>query len=77
MALFFWEITTVCSFLLIGYRDDKASRDSAFKALNMNLVGGVVFAFGIIYLYATTHTLELDKLIRLDKGLVLLPAVCF
>jgi len=74
---FFWEITTVCSFLLIGYRDDKASRDSAFKALNMNLVGGVVFAFGIIYLYATTHTLELDKLIRLDKGLVLLPAVCF
>ena len=39
---FFWEITTVCSFLLIGYKDDKASRESAFRALNMNLLGGVV-----------------------------------
>ena len=46
---FFWEITTLCSFLLIGYKDDKASRESAFRALNMNLIGGVVFAFGIVY----------------------------
>lgn len=35
---FFWEITAVCSFLLIGYLGDRASRDSAFRALNMNLV---------------------------------------
>jgi ech hydrogenase subunit A len=74
---FFWEITTVCSFLLIGYRDDKASQDSAFRALNMNLIGGIAFAFGIVYLFSSSHTMELDKLLRLDKGLVLLPAVCF
>jgi ech hydrogenase subunit A len=74
---FFWEVTTVCSFLLIGYRDDAASRDSAFRALNMNLIGGVVFAFGIVYLFSTTQTLEMDKVLKLDKGLVLLPAVCF
>ena len=48
---FFWEITTLCSFLLIGYKDDQASRESAFRALNMNLLGGVVFAIGIVYLY--------------------------
>lgn len=74
---FFWEVTTLCSFLLIGYRDDKASRDSAFRALNMNLLGGVAFAVGIVYLFISTSTMELDKLLQLDKGLVLFPAVCF
>ncbi|HZV82241.1 MAG TPA: proton-conducting transporter membrane subunit, partial [Geobacteraceae bacterium] len=74
---FFWEVTTVCSFLLIGYRDDKASRESAFRALNMNLLGGVVFSVGLFYLYSTSGIMELDKLLLADKGAVLLPAVCF
>jgi len=73
---FFWEITTLCSFLLIGYKDDQASRESAFKALNMNLLGGVVFAIGIVSLYTSSHVMELDKLLQLDKSYVLLPAVC-
>lgn len=73
---FFWEITTVCSFLLIGYRDDEASRESAFRALNMNLLGGVVFAVGLVSLYTSSGIMELDKLLRLGNGLALLPAVC-
>ncbi len=73
---FFWEITTVCSFLLIGYRDDEPSRESAFRALNMNLVGGVVFAIGLVNLYSSSGIMELDKLLQTDKGMVLLPAVC-
>ncbi|HEY6009380.1 MAG TPA: proton-conducting transporter membrane subunit [Geobacteraceae bacterium] len=73
---FFWEITTVCSFLLIGYRDDEASRESAFRALNMNLIGGVGFVVGLVYLYSSSGIMELDKLLQLDKGVVLLPAVC-
>ena len=73
---FFWEITTVCSFLLIGYRDDAASRESAFRALNMNLVGGVVFAVGLVCLYSSSGIMELDKMLRQAPGAVLLPAVC-
>jgi ech hydrogenase subunit A len=73
---FFWEITTLCSFLLIGYRDDKASQDAAFKALILNLVGGVAFAVGLVYLYHSSYTMELDKVIRLEKSYVLIPAVC-
>ena len=73
---FFWEITTVCSFLLIGYRDDAASRESAYRALNMNLFGGVVFAVGLLLLYSSSGVMELDKLLRLERGAVLLPAVC-
>jgi ech hydrogenase subunit A len=74
---FFWEITTVCSFLLIGYKDDKASRDGAFRALNMNLVGGIVFAAGLLYLYSSSGVMELDKMLQLNRGAALLPAVCF
>lgn len=73
---FFWEITTVCSFLLIGYKNDKASQESSFKALIMNLLGGVVFAVGLVYLYHSSQVMELDKLLQLDKGYVLIPAVC-
>jgi ech hydrogenase subunit A len=73
---FFWEITTICSALLIGYRNDKQSIESSFRALTMNLLGGVVFAIGIVYLYSSAHVMELDKVLKLDKSLVLLPAVC-
>ncbi|OPY75834.1 MAG: Na(+)/H(+) antiporter subunit A [Syntrophorhabdus sp. PtaU1.Bin153] len=73
---FFWEITTICSALLIGYRNDKQSIESSFRALNMNLLGGLVFAIGLVYLYNSSHIMELDKLIKLDRNLVLLPAVC-
>ena len=73
---FFWEITTLCSFLLIGYKNDQASRESAFKALTMNLLGGVAFAVGLVYLFHSSQVMELNKLILLDKTYVLIPAVC-
>jgi ech hydrogenase subunit A len=73
---FFWEITTICSALLIGYRNDKESIESSFRALQMNLLGGVVFAIGLVSLYHSSHIMELDKLIRLDQSYALLPAVC-
>jgi ech hydrogenase subunit A len=73
---FFWEITTICSALLIGYRNDKPSIASSFRALKMNLLGGVVFAIGLVYLYSSSRIMELDKLIQIDKSYALLPAVC-
>jgi ech hydrogenase subunit A len=73
---FFWEITTICSALLIGYRNDKPSIESSFRALKMNLLGGVVFAIGLVYLYSSSRIMELDKLIQLDQTYALLPAVC-
>lgn len=72
---FFWEITTICSFLLIGYKGDEVSRNNAFRALWMNLLGGLAFAAGIIYLYLTSGTVELDHLLSLGKSAALLPAV--
>lgn len=73
---FFWEITTICSALLIGYRNDKQSIESMFRALTMNLFGGLVFAIGIVYLHTSSSIMELDKLIKIDQSYALLPAVC-
>ncbi len=72
---FFWEITTICSFLLIGYRKDYLSFKGSFTALTMNLIGGVAFALGIIWIYSSTQTLELNKIVQMDKEAVLFPAV--
>jgi len=46
---FFWEITSVCSFLMIGYTRTQEAVDNSFRALWMNLLGGCGFAFGLLY----------------------------
>jgi ech hydrogenase subunit A len=71
---FFWEITTLCSFFLIGYRNDEPSKDSAFLALGINLLGGVAFSAGILYLFHHTGILELDRMLAEGKGYALIPA---
>lgn len=70
---FFWEITTLCSFLLIRYKKDEVSIANAFWALRWNLLGGLAFLAGIIYLYLTAGVAELDKMMFLSKTAVLLP----
>lgn len=72
---FFWEITTICSFLLIGYKKDEESVRNSFRALVMNLGGGIAFTIGIIFLFLNTNSMELDKMVHSDKALVLVPGV--
>jgi ech hydrogenase subunit A len=72
---FFWEVTTVCSFLLIGYKNDQESINNAFLALFMNLIGGLCFAAGIVYLYLTSGVIELDKMLALTQGAVVIPVI--
>jgi ech hydrogenase subunit A len=65
---FFWEITTLCSFFLIGYtKTDEAVRNS-FRALIMNLLGGLAFVLAIVMLGSTYQTLEIDRLIDLGAA---------
>jgi ech hydrogenase subunit A len=71
---FFWEITTLCSFFLIGYRNDGPSKESAFLALGINLLGGVAFSAGILYLFTHTGILELDRMVAEGKEYALIPA---
>jgi len=76
----FWEITTLCSFLLIGYTQTEEAKRNALRALVMNLAGGLAFALAIVFLHHKTGSIELQALINSpDKALVLLPAalLCF
>lgn len=70
---FFWEVTTVSSFLLIGYKGTEESLRNAFLALRLNLLGGIAFAGAIIYLQTQAGFLELSKVMLSPKGIVLLP----
>jgi ech hydrogenase subunit A len=71
---FFWEMTTLCSFLLIGYNGDAESRNKAFLALNINLLGGVAFAAAIMYVAGRFGFIELETLTRFGKAWGLVPA---
>lgn len=50
---FFWEVTTLCCFMLISHDRTELAIANAARALWMNATGGTAFILAIIYLYAT------------------------
>ncbi len=68
LTLVFWEFTSLASYALIGYAGDAESERNAFRALNMNLVGGIAFAGAIILLAVNARTVELDRLVEIAKA---------
>ncbi|TFL17302.1 putative monovalent cation/H+ antiporter subunit A [Jannaschia formosa] len=64
LALFvFWEITTISSYLLIGFSADEAkSRRNALQALLVTGTGGLAFLAGIILLGGVTGTFDLSEI---------------
>jgi ech hydrogenase subunit A len=72
---FFWEVTTLCSFLLIGYTKTEEATNNAFSALWMNLLGGVAFAGAIIYLAMFGNgIMGMMDLLASGKIIALIPA---
>ena len=60
---FFWEVTTLCSFMLIRHDLTEVSMANATRALWMNSLGGVAFTAGIMFMLQQAHTLSLKELI--------------
>lgn len=59
----FWELTSLSSYLLIGYYFDKEnSRKSALQALLVTGMGGLVLLAGLILLYIITGTTEISEM---------------
>lgn len=69
----FWEVTTLCSFLLIGHDKNRDSYVSAKRALWLNSIGGAFFAIGIIFIVNTCNTISISQLIssQFSDGLML------
>ncbi|HTY89565.1 MAG TPA: proton-conducting transporter membrane subunit [Methanocella sp.] len=66
---FFWEVTTLCSFLLIRHYHDDASIKASDRALWMNLLGGVSLICGILLIEASYGTTFLSELTGMKAGL--------
>lgn len=65
---FFWEITTLCSFALIGYTRTEEAVNNSFRQLILNLIGGIAFISALIILADQYSVLELDVLLGMDSG---------
>ena len=72
---FFWEVTSVCSFLLIGYTRSAEAITNCFKALWMNLLGGLGMAIGIVMLGVNHSVTSLQGILEQDKSLIVLPII--
>lgn len=61
---FFFELTTLCSFLLIGHdRTERAIRNS-IRALWMNSLGGAAFVTALVMIQSSLGTLDMQAVIQ-------------
>ena len=65
---FFWEVTTLCSYLLISHDGNPESVKNAIRALWINMLGGVAFAVGIILIYNAVGTIAVDEIVSMKPG---------
>ncbi len=78
----FWEVTTICSFLLIGYTKTEEAIHNAFRALWMNLLGGTALAIGVTYQVITLHSDSFHGLVDLgmegnQQALIVIALIAF
>ncbi|MDI2032196.1 proton-conducting transporter membrane subunit [Saccharopolyspora sp. TS4A08] len=60
----FWELTTVCSFLLVGQAGiSRESRRSALQALMITSLGGLVMLLGFVVLGESAGTYRISELV--------------
>ncbi len=65
---FFWEVTTLCSFALIGFTKTEEAVKNSFKQIILNLVGGIALILAIIVLGTQYDVMEFDILLRMDSN---------
>ena len=71
---FFWEITSVCSFLMIGYTRTQEAVDNSFRALWMNLLGGCGFAAGLMICNMAFGISNLSQVTDMGEAALIVPA---
>ncbi|ACL77660.1 NADH-quinone oxidoreductase subunit L [Ruminiclostridium cellulolyticum] len=59
---FFWEVTTLCSFLLISHDGTEIAVKNGLRALWLNSVGGVAFIIAILMVNTSLGTLSIQAI---------------
>ena len=61
-----WEVTTVCSFALIGYTRTKEAIDNSFLQIVLNLIGGIAFTVALLWVGSFYGVNELSSFIEMS-----------
>ncbi len=64
-----WEVTTVCSFALIGFTRTPEAIANSFRQIIMNLLGGLAFAIALVWSASIYGVIELDQFISVTLSL--------
>ena len=72
---FLFELTTLCSYLLIRYRFDELAVANALRALWMNQVGGIAILFALIFSISAYSTVYISELLDVIDSTFLIPLV--
>ncbi len=73
---FFWEITTLCCYALIRHEETPEAINNAFRALWMNLIGGLGLIVGIIFAQNNLNSLSLQDLVATGAPVLMFPMAC-
>lgn len=80
---FFWEVTTLCSFLLISHDGGQVAKANAERALWMNVLGGLAFVSAMLFIQKSHGTLSTEAVLaimsspEMKKTALLLPFALF
>jgi multicomponent Na+:H+ antiporter subunit A len=70
MLFLYWELTSIASFLLIGFDHEReAARRAALQALVVTGAGGLSLLAGLVFLWNITGLTQFSLLVHLDDGL--------
>lgn len=58
-----WEVTTLCSFLLIGFTKTQESIVNSFRQIIMNMIGGIAFQVALFYLVINYQMIDFAEFI--------------
>ena len=73
-----WEVTTLCSFLLIGFTRTDEAIANAFRQIIMNLIGGIAFLAAMFIAVTQLGTLSLKEFIAFgvsNPEIIAIPAI--
>ncbi len=63
-----WEITTVCSFLMIGYTRTPEAIKNSFTQIILNMIGGIAFLAALIIAHLNQMPLTLTGIVALSRA---------
>ncbi len=70
-----FELTTLCSYILIRYRGDKVAVKNSLRALWMNQVGGVAILLALVFSITAYNTIYFSELLKVVDESFLIPVI--